>query len=251
MDDALDLLVTSSNGDARRLLGFLERLQGQAGEIDVDRARKLVGMQVSHYDRQGDLHYDIASAFIKSMRASDPDAALYWMARMLNGGEDPRFVARRIMIFASEDVGNADPLGLLVATSVMEAVKAVGMPEAAICLSQAVTYLSLAEKSNASYRAWSKASEYARKTPDLDVPVHYKDANYAGAARLERGTGYEYPHDMEDAVVTQRGLEDDILFYEPLERGREARLRERLERVREIRTKANRNEATDSKRGKI
>ncbi len=192
--------------------------------------RKAVG-----YDKGGDRHYDYISAFIKATRGSDPDASVYYLAAMLEGGEDPRFIARRMVILASEDVGNADPHALLVATAAAQAVDRVGLPECRINLAQAAVYLALAPKSNASYMALNRATALIRRDGAAQPPPHLQDAHYAGAEKLGRGVGYEYSHDAPDAVGDQplapEGLEDER-FYEPTDRGWEARAAERLARIR-------------------
>ena len=183
------------------------------------------------YDKHGDQHYDIVSAFIKSMRGSDPDAAIYWLARMLEAGEDPRFIARRVVILASEDVGNADPLALLVATAAAQAVDFVGLPEARINLAQAVCYVASAPKSNASYEAIDRALADVRKGKLAPVPIHLRDANYPGAKKLGHGAGYQYPHSFPGHHIPQEYLPEDIKshpYYEPSDQGYEKKIRERM-----------------------
>jgi putative ATPase len=187
------------------------------------------------YDAQGDVHYDVASAFIKSLRGSDPDAALYWLARMLEGGEDPRFIARRLAISASEDVGNADTHALVLAAAVLQVVQLVGMPECHYALAQATTYIACAPKSNAVTLAISAAREEVRSQPLLPVPMHLRDASYGGAAVLGRGKGYQYPHDFPDAFVAQDYLGAERRYYEPKRHGEEAALADRLEALRQRR----------------
>jgi len=184
------------------------------------------------YDRDGDQHYDTASAFIKSMRGSSPDAALYWLAKMLEAGEDPRFIARRVVIAAAEDVGNADPRALEVATAAFQAVDFVGMPEAQIPLAQAVVYVATAPKSNASCRAIMKAMEAVREEKTREVPAHLKDASYASAKRLGHGEGYKYPHSFDGHIVEQEYMPNGTRFYVPTDQGYERRIAERLERWR-------------------
>ena len=188
------------------------------------------------YDRAGDKHYDYISAWIKATRGSDVDASIYYLAVMLEGGEDPRFIARRMVIFASEDVGNADPRALVIANAAAQAVDRVGLPECALNLAQAAAYLALAPKSNASTRAISRASAHVREHGAAEPPAHLQDAHYPGARKLGRGEGYRYPHDEPDAVTDQPLTPEAVRgerFYEPTDRGFEAELRERLERLRE------------------
>ena len=187
------------------------------------------------YDHDGDDHFDAASALIKSMRGSDPDAAIYWLARMLEAGEDPRFLARRIVIAAAEDVGNADPQAIQVAVAAAQATELVGMPECRIPLAQAVTYIATAPKSNASYTAIDAALADVREQRVLPVPVHLRDAHYPGAKRLEHGEGYRYAHDGEDGWVDQDYLGVERTYYEPVDRGFEAELKERLDALRALR----------------
>ena len=183
------------------------------------------------YDRQGDHHYDSASALIKSIRGSDPDAAIYWLARMLEGGEDIRFLCRRLVILASEDIGNADPQALVLAVATMQACEFVGLPECQLTLAQCVTYLACAPKSNAATVAIGAARQDVRAGRTVPVPVHLQDKHYAGARQLGHGEGYQYAHDAEDGVVTQDYLGVEREYYHPVERGFEAELTERLERI--------------------
>jgi putative ATPase len=238
-DDIAVEIARRAGGDARSALQTLELVwetataTGEAlsaAHVD-DAARK----RPLRYDRAGDRHYDLASAFIKSMRGSDPDAAVYYLAAMLEGGEDPRFLARRIVIAASEDVGNADPRALLVAVAAAQAVEHVGLPEARHNLAQAAVYLARAPKSNASYRALAAATAAVREHGHLRPPDAIRSAAYPGARKLGRGEGYVYPHDEPGGVAEQPLLPDDVAgerFYEPTDRGFEAELRERLERLR-------------------
>jgi putative ATPase len=175
-----------------------------------------------------DEHYDTISAFIKSIRGSDPDAALYWMAKMISAGEDPLFIARRIVISASEDIGNADPRALMVATAAYQAVERIGMPEGSLPLAQAVTYLASSPKSNAAYLGIKAALKDIEMNPVMPVPDHLKDASYKGAARLGRGKGYQYPHDFPGHFVQQDYLPQKRVYYRPTEQGDEKRLKERL-----------------------
>ena len=243
--EALDHWATISDGDARRALAALEVAvlsqvrdplapPEKAGRLRVDLAvaEESIQQKAIVYDATGDEHYDAASAFIKSMRGSDPDAAIYWLARMLEAGEDPRFIARRIVICAAEDVGNADPAALMVAVSAMQATEFVGLPECQIPLAQAVTYIACAPKSNASYAAIAKAREDVRENRTVPVPKHLRDSHYRGAKRLGHGEGYKYAHDFEGGFVEQDYLGVDARYYEPTGRGREAKMKERLDDLR-------------------
>jgi putative ATPase len=241
-DEALALLAEASDGDARRALNALEVGVLSAGPPPVaftpEAARESIQRKALAYDPTGDAHYDVASAFIKSLRGSDPDAALYWLAVMLESGEDPRFVARRLVILASEDVGNADPQALLVAAAAAQAVELVGLPECQLNLAQAVTYLATAPKSNASTLAIGKAVEDVRTGRTLEVPRHLRDTHYRGAAALGHGAGYQYSHDHPDAWSAQAYLPEARRYYEPAERGYEAELRRRLDELRRHRDEA-------------
>ncbi len=247
-DEALDHWATTSDGDARRALAALEIAvlsqvsdphapPEEAGKIAVDLAvaEESIQQKAIVYDGTGDEHYDAASAFIKSMRGSDPDAAIYWMARMLEAGEDPRFVARRVVICAAEDVGNADPAALMLAVAAMQAVQFVGMPEARIPLAEAVTYIACAPKSNAAYLAIDRAMEDVRENRTLPVPKHLRDASYRGAKRLGHGEGYKYAHKYEEGVAPQDYLGVDKTYYEPTDRGREAKIKKRLDELKRLR----------------
>jgi putative ATPase len=234
--EALKLLVETSDGDARRALSTLEVgvLSSPSPPVEFTRqlAEESVQRKAVQYDRLGDAHYDAISALIKSVRGSDPDAALYWLARMLEGGEDVRFLARRLVILASEDVGNADPaaLGLTVATA--HACELVGLPECQLTLAQAVTYLACAPKSNAATMGIFEARRDVREGRVLPVPVHLRDASYGGAKRLGHGQGYQYAHDAPDAVAAQDYLGIERQYYLPVDRGFERELAERLETLR-------------------
>ena len=240
-DDALEFLADVCNGDARAALtaielGILttERAADGIIHITIDVASECIQKRVISYDKTGDNHYDTISAFIKSMRGSDPDAAVYYLARMLYAGEDIKFIARRIMICASEDVGNADPMALVVATSAAQAVERIGMPEAQIILSQAVTYVACAPKSNAAYGAIEAAMGAVRNNVTPPVPVHLQDAHYKGAQKLGHGLGYKYAHDYPNHYVEQQYLPDSLVgttFYEPTEMGYEAKIREHFQRI--------------------
>ena len=185
------------------------------------------------YDGTGDEHYDAASALIKSMRGSDPDAAVYWLARMLEAGEDPRFIARRIAILASEDIGNADPQAIQIAAAAYNIVERIGMPEAQITLSQAAIYMATAPKSNSAVMAISKAMQDVREGRTIPVPVHLRDTHYRGSKRLGHGEGYKYPHDFAGGVIGQDYLGVDVTYYEPTDHGYEATIKRRLEEWRE------------------
>jgi len=189
------------------------------------------------FDRDGDVHFDVASAFIKSMRGSDPDAAIYWLAVMIAGGEDPKFIARRVIIFASEDVGNADPRALEVAVAAARAVEFVGLPEARINLAQAVIHIALAPKSNAVIRAIGAAEADVKAGLIGAVPAHLRDAHYPGAKRLGHGKGYVYPHDLPEGIVAQQYAPDAVngrTYYEPSSHGMESRFSERARLIRQI-----------------
>jgi putative ATPase len=236
-EDALRHLVKVSDGDARRALNALElgvlttKPGGKKGIVhfDLSVAEESIRKKVILYDRNGDSHYDTVSAFIKSMRGSDPDAALYWMAKMLQGGEDPRFVARRIVICAAEDVGNADPMALVVANAALNAAEFVGMPEARIPLAQAVTYIATAPKSNAAYLAISAAMKDVREKKAVPVPVHLRGTGYPGAEKLGHGKGYKYPHEYEGHFVEQEYAPGvGKKYYEPSGIGFEKEILERL-----------------------
>ncbi len=252
--EALALLAEQANGDARVALNALEAavLTQEPGpdgmrHISLEAARRAAAQPYLMYDRQGDAHYDMASAFIKSMRGSDPDAALYWMARMLAGGEDPRFIARRIVIQAAEDVGLADPTALMVAVSAAQAVEMIGMPEAQIPLAQAVIHVASAPKSNSAYKAIAAAMEVAQQRAAADVPAHLKNLPAGGG----RPQDYCYPHDHPGGWVQQSYLPPDLegrTFYEPVARGREKRIAEWLAEfraARDRREKAQNAEAED------
>ena len=232
-DESLNFLAEVSDGDARRALNALEigalsiAASGDAPVLELEIAEESIQKKAIHYD--DDMHYDAASALIKSMRGSDPDAAIYWLARMLEAGEDPRFLARRIVILASEDIGNADPHALVLANAAAEATERVGMPECRIILAQAVTYLALAPKSNASYVAIDAALDDVRTRAVLPVPKHLQDSHYPGAKQLGHGQDYVYAHNGEDGWVDQDYLGVERTYYEPLDRGFEAELKRRLD----------------------
>ena len=240
--EAEDHLVRLAAGDVRKALTALEAAAATAvaqdsEEIDLATAEKAVDVAAVRYDRDGDAHYDIISAFIKSMRGSDPDAALHWLARMLVAGEDPRFIARRIVIFASEDVGMADPQALLVATAAAQAVQLIGLPEAQLNLAQAVVHMATAPKSNSVTTALTAAMADVRSGRGGAVPAHLRDAHYPGARGLGHGRGYRYPHDDPRGVVTQQYVPDDLVgsdYYQPTEHGNERSVGERVPRLRRI-----------------
>ncbi|WP_412736187.1 replication-associated recombination protein A [Krasilnikovia sp. MM14-A1259] len=240
--EAEEHLVRLAGGDVRKALTALEAAAASAQavgatEIDLATAERAVDVAAVRYDRDGDAHYDVTSAFIKSMRGSDPDAALHWLARMLVAGEDPRFIARRIVIFASEDVGMADPQALQVATAAALAVQQVGLPEAQLNLAQAVVHLATAPKSNSVTTALAAALSDVRAGRGGAVPAHLRDAHYPGARGLGHGTGYRYPHDDPRGVVAQQYVPDDLIrteYYRPTDHGAERAVGERLPRLRRI-----------------
>ena len=234
-EDAADFLADMANGDARAALnavelGILTTERSADGKIhiDLETAQECIQKRAVRYDKDGDSHYDTISAFIKSMRGSDPDAAVYYLARMIYAGEDIKFIARRIMICASEDVGNADPQALQVAVSAALAVERVGLPEAKIILSQAVTYVACAPKSNSACVAVDKALEAVKDTRTMPVPIHLQDRHYGGAEKLGHGIGYQYAHDYPKHYVKQQYLPDgmeDTVFYEPGDNGYERQIK--------------------------
>jgi putative ATPase len=263
---AVQLWATMSDGDARRALTALEvavlsqvqergmgvspmrlrlepRLHGRdapatedapAINIDLDTAEQSIQRKAIVYDGTGDEHYDAASALIKSMRGSDPDAAIYWVARMLEAGEDPRFIARRIAILASEDIGNADPQAIVVAAAAFDIVEKIGMPEAQLTLAQAAIYMATAPKSNACTVAIGAASKDVKEGRTIPVPKHLKDAHYQGSQRLGHGQGYKYAHDFEGGITEQDYLGVDITYYTPTDRGYERTIKQRLEEWRRL-----------------
>lgn len=239
-EEAAEFLADVAGGDARAALNAVElgvltterdTTDGRI-HITLEVAQECIQKRAVRYDKDGDNHYDTISAFIKSMRGSDPDAAVYYLARMLYAGEDIKFIARRIMICASEDVGNADPQALTVAVSAAQAVERVGMPEAQIILSQAVTYVATAPKSNAAVCAISEAMDAVKNQQNMPVPAHLQDAHYKGSADLGRGTGYRYAHDYPNHYVKQQYLPDGMegqTFYHPADTGYEKKIREHME----------------------
>ena len=242
-EDALDFLADVSGGDVRHALNAVElgvmstgRSEDGRIHITLQVAQECIQRKAVRYDKTGDNHYDTISAFIKSMRGSDPDAAVYYLARMLYAGENAAFIARRIMICAAEDVGNADPQALVVAASASLAVERIGMPEAQIILSQAAAYVACAPKSNAGCQAIFQAMEAVRETGSLPIPAHLQDAHYKGAAKLGRGTGYKYAHDYPNPYVRQQYLPYELNgreFYKPTGNGYEVKIREHMRRLRE------------------
>ncbi len=242
-EDALDFLADISGGDARHALnaielGVMTTERGEDGKIHItlDVAQECIQKRAVRYDKNGDNHYDTISAFIKSMRGSDPDAAVYYLARMLYAGESVTFIARRIMICASEDVGNADPQALVVATNASMAVERIGMPEAQIILSQAAAYVACAPKSNAAYVAIGEAMQEVEASGNLPIPTHLQDAHYKGAAKLGHGIGYKYAHDYPNHYVKQQYLPYELNgkeFYRPTGNGYEIKIREHMKRIKE------------------
>lgn len=240
-DEALEFLADIANGDARSALNAIElgilttdRSDDGLIHIDLKTAEQCIQKRAVRYDKTGDNHYDTISAFIKSMRGSDPDAVSYYLAKMLYAGEDIKFIARRIMICASEDVGNADPYALVVATNAALAVERIGMPEARIILSQAALYVACAPKSNSCYMAVDKAMELVKTTKTAPVPAHLQDAHYKSASKLGHGIGYKYAHDYPNHYVKQQYLPDgleDVKFYEPTDNGYEKQIKTHLKKI--------------------
>lgn len=242
-EDALDFLADVANGDARAALNAIElgvlttnRMEDGKIHITIDVASECIQKRAVRYDKSGDNHYDTISAFIKSMRGSDPDAAIYYLARMLYAGESITFIARRIMICAAEDVSNADPNALVVATQAAAAVERLGMPEARIVLAQAVAYVASAPKSNSSYLAIDEALEVVKNEKTAAIPSYLLDAHYKGAAKLGHGLGYKYAHDYKNHYVKQQYLPEELkgmTFYHPSDNGYEKKIKEHLKRIRE------------------
>ncbi len=242
-EDAADFLADIADGDARHALnaielGIMTTERSGDGLIHITRevAEECIQRKVARYDKDGDNHYDTISAFIKSMRGSDPDAAVYYLARMLDAGEDPKFIVRRMMVCASEDVGNADPQALQVAVAASLAVERLGMPEARITLAQAVTYIATAPKSNAAYLAVDEAIQTVRETGNLPIPAHLQDAHYKSAGKLGHGIGYKYAHDYKDHYVKQQYLPYELNgkeFYNPTGNGYELKIKEHMKRLKE------------------
>lgn len=242
-EDALDFLADMAGGDARNALNAIElgilttpRSEDGLIHITLDVASQCIQKRVVRYDKNGDNHYDIISAFIKSMRGSDPDAAVYYLAKMLYAGEDVKFIARRIMILASEDIGNADPQALCVAVAAAQAVERVGMPESQIILSQAVTYMACAPKSNSAVNAIFAAMDSVKRTKTT-VPAHLQDAHYGGHEKLGHGIGYKYAHDYPNHYVDQQYLPSEIQgehFYELSDMGYEETLKEYQNKIKSV-----------------
>jgi putative ATPase len=238
-EEALKHLIDVANGDARSALNALELAvvttkpdERGLRHITLEVAEESIQRRAVIYDKSGDSHYDTISAFIKSMRGSDPDAALYWLAKMIYAGEDPRFIARRMVIFASEDIGNADPHAISVATAVAHAVEYVGMPEAQLSLAQGATYLATAEKSNASYQGLIRALDDVKNDRTMPVPLHLRSSSYKSAKDLSRGEGYKYPHNYEGHFVEQEYIPEKRRYYEPSDNGYEKEIKERLKKWR-------------------
>jgi len=255
--EALEYLANKANGDARVALNALELAimssEGTEDRIKItgEKAAEAMQKRLLSYDRQGDSHYDMASALIKSIRGSDPDAALYWMARMIKGGEDPLFIARRLMISASEDIGNADPHALTLAVSAAQAVQMIGLPEGKIPLAQAAVYLAGAPKSNASYLGINKAMQMVEEEENQPVPRHLKDSSYRGAERLGHGQGYRYPHHYPGHYVKQDYLPPGLAgkkFYRPTEQGREKKIKEDLDKLKSDQNDREKQKKTDPER---
>jgi len=269
-DDAMAFLAEACDGDARRALTALEiGVKSNIGEqrgssppssehdsttginpvarepilFDVTLAQDSIQRKVLEFDPTGDSHYDVASAFIKSLRGSDPDAALYWCARMLESGEDPRFVARRLVIFASEDIGNADPFAVVLANAAWDAVERVGMPECRINLGHAVCYLATCQKSNAAYMGIEAALKDVREGRTLPVPRHLRDGNHKAAKKAFGHVGYKYAHDHPDGWVDQEYVPTDAVYYEPTDRGHEAKIKSRLDELRKRKVSGGRKPA--------
>lgn len=259
-DDALAFLAEVSEGDARRALtaveiGVKSSDVRQPIVLDLALAQDSIQRKVMAFDPTGDTHYDLASAFIKSLRGSDPQAAVYWLAVMLESGEDPRFVARRLVIFAAEDIGNADPTAALLANAAWDAVERVGLPECQLNLSQAVTYLATAPKSNAATVAIGAAMKDVKEGRTLPVPKHLRDSHYRGAKeQFGHGVGYQYSHDGEGGWVDQEYVPADVTYYTPTDRGFEATIRERMAEIARRRavgreSKSNPESSSQPKRG--
>ena len=237
-EDALLFLAGAADGDARKALNALEvgcltTPPDEKGQIvfTIEAAQESIQKKQVVYDRDGDAHYDTASAFIKSMRGSDPDATLYWMAKMIYAGEDPRFIARRICICAAEDVGNADPQALVLASAALQVSEFVGMPEARIPLAQAAVYVACAPKSNAAYIGIDKALDDVKEKKTQAVPQHLKDASYPGAKKMGHGQGYKYAHAYKDHYVDQEYMPFPATYYEPTDSGFEKKIKERMYRL--------------------
>jgi putative ATPase len=243
-EKALKFLAVMSDGDARRALTALEigvlsqaaRQSDKKIKFNLEAARESIQQKTIDYDGTGDTHYDLASAFQKSMRGSDPDATAYWLARMIAGGEDTRFIARRIAVCAAEDVGNADPMASVLAAAAVQVSEFVGLPEAQLALAQAALYVACAPKSNAAASAISKAVADVKKEPTIPVPKHLKDSHYSGAKKLGYGADYKYPHSFKDGFVPQEYLPAALekKYYKPKEIGYEKDIRRYLEKLRTL-----------------
>jgi len=238
-DKAVEFLSSISDGDGRKVLNALEVAaltthKSKDGTIYIDLAiaEESIQKKQVNYDADGDAHYDTISAFIKSMRGSDADAALYWMAKMIYAGEDPRFIARRIVICAAEDVGNADPQALVLANAAFQSAEFIGLPEARIILAQAAVYVACAPKSNAVYVAIDRALADVKEQRTQGVPTHLKDGHYKGAAKLGHGAGYKYAHDYPQHYVEQEYMPHDAVYYEPTLQGYEVKIKERMDKLR-------------------
>ena len=235
-DDAISHLARICDGDGRQALSVLETAAESLAEpkfISLEVIKEAIAHRAIQYDATGDEHYDCASALIKSIRGSDPDASIYWLARMLEGGEDIRFLCRRLIILASEAIGNADPSALPMTVACSQACEQIGLPECQLTLAQTVTYLACTEKSNASTMAIGKAKNDIQNGRILPVPKHLKDAHYAGANQLGHGEGYEYAHNCEDGIAAQDYLGVDVEYYQPVNRGHEREIASRLKTIRE------------------
>jgi len=244
-EKSMELILNACEGDARIALNLLE----QAAEFIINEKKDTITPELIteiakfkgyRFDVKGDEHYDVISAFIKSLRGTDPDAAIYWLARMLEAGEDIRFIMRRMLIFASEDIGNADPFAAMLASAVADSIERVGMPEARILLAQAATYLASAPKSNAAYMAIEKALSDVKHKKILEVPDHLRDFNFEGASKLNRAKGmgkYKYTHDYSNAWVKQDYLPEGRVYYEPKEMGYEKKIKERLDAIKKLKNK--------------
>ena len=229
---SIEIIADVSNGDARMALNILEQASTIDDKITAETLGKILGERIQLFDKRGDNHYDLISALIKSMRGSDPDAAIFYLAKLINGGEDLNFIARRIVICAAEDVGNAAPMALVLANAAAQAAQFVGLPEARIILAEAVTYIAAAPKSNAAYLAIDRALDDVRSKDCGEVPKHLRDAHYKGAKALGHGKGYQYPHDYPEHFVNQQYLPSAMRgarYYEPTNNGVERQLRERLQ----------------------
>ena len=243
--DALAHLVDVANGDARALLNALElavettepNTQGEI-TVDLEVTEESIQRRALLYDKEGDYHFDTISAFIKSLRGSDPDAAIYWLAKMIHAGEDPRFITRRLMISAAEDIGLADPMALVLTTSAHEAAEFIGWPEARIPIAEATVYLATANKSNSAYCAINAALEEVRTGRTIPVPKHLRDSHYKGAEQMGHGEDYKYSHDYDDHFVAQDYLGVDKRFYDPTEEGVEKKIKDRVMRWRALQEKA-------------